>query len=113
MTKLENALIWLYVKTWGSFGEIDIKEDLWNFTANDLETAIMGLAYPRKKEKPDRVFARDERTRKSFEKMFTKLFLFSNKNRTRTQNILNTENENKAQRTSKNACSFIPGASFE
>ena len=54
MTELENALIWLYVKTWGSHGEVVTKEDIWNFTANDLETAIMGLAYPRKNEKTER-----------------------------------------------------------
>ena len=49
MTKLENALVWLYVKTWGRFGEHVIKENIWNFSANDLEKAIMGLAFPRKK----------------------------------------------------------------
>ena len=63
MTNLENALVWLYVKTWGKFGEHLIKEkELWNFGAQDLETAIMGLAYPRKRknqenEKSDRVKA--------------------------------------------------------
>ena len=57
MTRLENALFWLYVKTWGKFGEHVTKEDIWNFTGNDLEKAIMGLAYPRKKEKPERVRA--------------------------------------------------------
>ena len=47
MTKLENALVWLYVKTWGEFGEHVIKEkDLWNFTRSDLDTAMIGLAYP-------------------------------------------------------------------
>merc|ERR1712150_55937 len=49
MTNIENALIWLYVKTWGKFGEHIIEQDLWNFTGNDLETAIMCLAYPRKR----------------------------------------------------------------
>ena len=58
MTKLENALIWIYVKTWGKFGDHIIEEkDLWNFADSDLETAIMGLAYPRKKEKPKRIQA--------------------------------------------------------
>ena len=57
MTKLENALVWLYVKTWGRFGEHVIKENIWNFSANDLEKAIMGLAFPRKKEKTERVKA--------------------------------------------------------
>jgi len=56
MTKLENALIWLYVKTWGKFGDHIIGEkDLWNFDDIHLERAIMGLAYPRKKEKRERV----------------------------------------------------------
>ena len=56
MTKLENALIWLYVKTWGKFGDHIIAEkDLWNFADYDLERAIMGLAYPRKKPKLERV----------------------------------------------------------
>ena len=58
MTKLENALIWIYVKTWGKFGDHIIKEmGLWNFADCDLEAAIMGLAYPRKKEKPERIQA--------------------------------------------------------
>ena len=56
MTKLENALIWLYVKTWGKFGDhIIADKDLWNFDDVHLERAIMGLAYPRKKEKRERV----------------------------------------------------------
>ena len=58
MTKLENVLIQLYVKTWGKFGEHVINEkSLWNFSAEDLETALMGLAFPRKKEKSERVKA--------------------------------------------------------
>ena len=56
MTKLENALIWLYVKTWGKFGDHIIEEkDLWNFDDVHLERAIMSIAYPRKKEKRERV----------------------------------------------------------
>ena len=56
MSKFENALIWLYVKTWGKFGDHIIAEkDLWKFNDADLERAIMGLAYPRKKPKLDRV----------------------------------------------------------
>ena len=32
MTKIENALIWLYVKTWGLQGHHVIEEDeMWNF----------------------------------------------------------------------------------
>ena len=63
MTNLENALVWLYVKTWGKFGDSVIKEkELWTFSADDLRTAFMELAYPRKrkfqeKEKSERVKA--------------------------------------------------------
>ena len=56
MTKLENALVWLYVKTWGKFGDHVIEEKgLWNFADDDLETVIMSLSFPRKKEKTERV----------------------------------------------------------
>ena len=58
MTKLENVLVWLYVKTWGKFGEHVIAEKgLWKFSEEDLETALMGLAYPRKTEKTERIQA--------------------------------------------------------
>ena len=57
MTNIENALVWLYAKTWGKFGDRFIAEDIWNFAANDLEMAIMGLAYPKKKAKSERVQA--------------------------------------------------------
>ena len=73
MTNLENALVWLYVKTWGKFGEHLIKEkELWNFSAQDLETALMGLAYPRKRknqenEKSDRVKALTKLIMEKFE----------------------------------------------
>ena len=58
MTTLENALVWLYVKTWGKFGDhVIVEKDLWDFHDDDLETAIMGIAYPRKKSKPERIQA--------------------------------------------------------
>ena len=58
MTKLENVLVWLYVKTWGKFGDHVIKENaLWNFSAEDFRTVLMELAYPTKKEKSERVKA--------------------------------------------------------
>ena len=54
MTKLENALVWLYVKTWGKFGDhVIAQKDLWNFSADDLETVFMNLAYPRKRGQTD------------------------------------------------------------
>ena len=58
MTKLENALIWLYLKIWGKFGDHVIEEkDLWNFGADDLETVIKSVAYPKESEATDRVQA--------------------------------------------------------
>ena len=63
MTKLENTLVWLYVKLWGKFGDHVINEKtLWTFSSDDLRTALMELAYPRKrklqqKEKSERVKA--------------------------------------------------------
>ena len=68
MTKLENALIWLYLKTWGKFGDHVIKEkDLWNFSGNDLETVITSLAFPRKKEKTERAEALTDLIMEKFE----------------------------------------------
>ena len=72
MTKLENALIWLYVKTWGKFGDHIIEQDLWKFATRDLEAAIMGLSYPRKrkpdeKEKTERVQALNDLIMSRFE----------------------------------------------
>ena len=40
---------------------------------------------------------RDERTRKLFENMFANLFLFANKNRTRTWKIFDIENKNRTR----------------
>ena len=68
MTKLENALIWLYVKTWGKFGDRIVEDkDLWNFDDVHLERAIMGLAYPRKKENRERVKVLTELIMEKFE----------------------------------------------
>ena len=58
MTQLENALVWLYVKTWGKFGDHMIeKTDFWKFNGDELEKAITKLAFPRKNEKTERVQA--------------------------------------------------------
>lgn len=58
MTMHENALVWLYLKTWGKFGDHVIKEKgLWNFNDGDLETVIMSLSFPRKNEKTERIKA--------------------------------------------------------
>ena len=54
MTKLENAMIWLYVKTWRLQGQHVVDETaLWNFGDEDLESAIIGIAYPRKQKKTE------------------------------------------------------------
>ena len=53
-SNFENALIWLYVKSWDKFGTHFLEEkNLWNFGGKDLEAAIMALAYPRKESKSE------------------------------------------------------------
>ena len=65
MLKLEYALVWLNVKTWGKFGEHVIKEK--NFGANDLETVIMILALPRNREKSEQFQALTDSIMEKFE----------------------------------------------
>ena len=68
MTKLENALVWLYIKTWGKFGDHVIEQKtLWNFNADDLDTVVMSLILPRKKEKTERVKALTDLIMEKFE----------------------------------------------
>ena len=46
MTKIENALMWLYVKTWGLQGQhVFDKYEMWNFGGEDLEEAIIGRGH--------------------------------------------------------------------
>ena len=46
MTKIENALLWLYVKSWNQFGQHVIDEkSLWNFGGEDLEAALTAVTY--------------------------------------------------------------------
>ena len=55
MTKIENALVWLYVKSWNLLGQHVLDEEsLWNFGGEDLEAALMALTYRRKKDKSGR-----------------------------------------------------------
>ena len=50
MTKIENALLWLYLKTWNQFGQHIIDEkSLWNFGGEDLEAAFTAVTYARQK----------------------------------------------------------------
>ena len=50
MTKIENALVWLYVKSWSIFGQHMIDEkNLWNFGGEDLEAALNAVTYGRQK----------------------------------------------------------------
>ena len=68
MTKLENALVWLYVKTWGKFGDHVVQEkNLWNFGGDDLETVIMTLAFPRKRDKTEQFQALTDLIMEKFE----------------------------------------------
>ena len=55
MTGIENALAWLYVKSWENFGQHVIGEqELWNFEVKDLESALTGLVYQGKNDGTDR-----------------------------------------------------------
>ena len=45
MTKLQNALTWLYVKSWDHFGQHLLEEEsLWKFGGEDLEAALKVFA---------------------------------------------------------------------
>ena len=47
--------MWLYVKSWGVQGQHVIdKDQMWNFGGDDLEEAIMGIAYTRRKKTENR-----------------------------------------------------------
>ena len=44
MTKIENALAWLYVKSWEDFGQHVLdEEELWNFGVTDFQYAFNGV----------------------------------------------------------------------
>ena len=56
MSKLENALVWLYAKTWDLHGQHVLDQyGLWTFGSDDLNDAIMGLAYPKRNDGDGRV----------------------------------------------------------
>ena len=55
MTKIEKALVRLYVKSWNHFGQHLLDEEsLWNFGGEDLEAALKAIAYQRKNDKTER-----------------------------------------------------------
>ena len=55
MTKIENALVWLYVKSWNHFGQHLLDEkSLWNFGSEDFESALTSIAYQKKQDKNER-----------------------------------------------------------
>ena len=61
MTKVENALMWLYVKSWNNYGQHVLDQiGLWNFGGEDLEAALLGLVYQGKKRKTERSNALNE-----------------------------------------------------
>ena len=56
MTNTENALMWLYVKSWGPKGQHIIDDSsLWNFGGEDLEAALTKTSYPKKKDSTERI----------------------------------------------------------
>ena len=50
MTKVENALVWLYIKTWGVRGQHVLDQNLWNFGKADFDAALMAVLYSQKQE---------------------------------------------------------------
>ena len=47
----EQALVWLYVTTWNKHGEHILDYgDLWTFTDNDMEAALITMAYPKNED---------------------------------------------------------------
>lgn len=47
----ELALVWLYVTTWNKHGEHILDYgDFWTFTDNDMEAALITMAYPKKED---------------------------------------------------------------
>ena len=56
MSKLENALVWIYVKTWGLQGQHVLDQHgIWKFNKTDLNAAIMSVAYQTEDNCSDRV----------------------------------------------------------
>ena len=56
MTNLENAMMWVYVKSWGLKGEHVLNEaSLWNFGGEDLEAALIKTGYIKKKDSTERM----------------------------------------------------------
>ena len=55
MTKIENALVWIYVNSWGKYGQHMLDEEtLWNFGGEDLEAALTDLSYENKTDRSER-----------------------------------------------------------
>ena len=54
MTKIENALAWLYLKSWENFSQhvLDVP-NLWNFGGEDLEAALTCLSYENKNDQSE------------------------------------------------------------
>ena len=70
MTNIENALMWLYVKSWGPNGQHVIDDEkLWNFGGEDLEAAIIKTSYPKKKGSTERIDNLTKLVIERFEKM--------------------------------------------
>ena len=56
MTKTENALMWLFVKSWGPNGKHVLDdENLWKFGGEDLEAALIKTLYPKKMDSTERI----------------------------------------------------------
>ena len=107
MTKLENVLVWLYVKTWGKFGDHVIAEkSLWNFSENDLRTALMDLAYPKKDKNTERVQALTDLIMEKFEQDSMAFLRWSVKIH---QEVIDSPNDFVDQRSTVKILQWDPG----
>ena len=78
MTKIENALVWLYVKSWNHFGQhlLD-EENFWIFGGEDLEAALTVVAYQKNTDKTERTKDLKNLIMERFDNNETKFFEWS------------------------------------
>ena len=78
MSKSENALVWLYVKSWNHFGQHMLdKENFWIFGVKDLEAALTAVAYQRKTVDTERTKDLKNLIMERFDNNETKFFEWS------------------------------------
>lgn len=78
MTKIENALVWIYVNSWGKYGQHLLDEkSLWNFGGEDLEAALTAINYESKNDKSERIKELHELIMERFDNNIVNFFEWS------------------------------------